>query len=100
MAFGGQRVGTAGLLADVPGEHSLGRDMTRTNMRWLTAMTIPKIGIKSTAILFSHHDKLIIGILQVAVLGADGGDWPLNRLNWEVYWSVLVAGCCLFISKS
>src|SRR5690606_40896103 len=27
-----------------------------------------KIGIKSTAILFGRHDKLIIGILQVAVL--------------------------------
>ena len=51
-----------------------------------------KIGIKSTAILFGRHDKLIIGILQVAVLALMVAIGGLNGLNWEFYWSVLVAG--------
>ncbi len=51
-----------------------------------------KIGIKSTAILFGRHDKLIIGILQVAVLALMVAIGRLNGLNWEFYWSVLVAG--------
>jgi len=51
-----------------------------------------KIGIKSTAILFGRQDKLIIGILQVAVLVLMVAIGRLNGLNWEFYWSVLVAG--------
>ncbi|MDU4484450.1 MAG: 4-hydroxybenzoate octaprenyltransferase [Enterobacter sp.] len=51
-----------------------------------------KIGIKSTAILFGRQDKLIIGILQVAVLALMVAIGRLNGLNWEFYWSVLVAG--------
>lgn len=51
-----------------------------------------KIGIKSTAILFGRQDKLIIGILQVAVLALMVAIGRLNELNWEFYWSVLVAG--------
>lgn len=51
-----------------------------------------KIGIKSTAILFGRHDKLIIGILQVAVLALMVAIGRLNELNWAFYWSVLVAG--------
>ncbi|MCG3101421.1 4-hydroxybenzoate octaprenyltransferase [Enterobacter sp. DRP3] len=51
-----------------------------------------KIGIKSTAILFGRQDKLIIGILQVAVLALMVAIGRLNALNWEFYWSVLVAG--------
>ncbi|XGI78664.1 4-hydroxybenzoate octaprenyltransferase [Enterobacter hormaechei] len=51
-----------------------------------------KIGIKSTAILFGRQDKLIIGILQVAVLALMVAIGHLNGLNWEFYWSVLVAG--------
>ncbi|AKM85688.1 4-hydroxybenzoate octaprenyltransferase [Enterobacter ludwigii] len=51
-----------------------------------------KIGIKSTAILFGRHDKLIIGILQVAVLALMVMMGYLNGLNWAFYWAVLVAG--------
>ncbi|ENY0897764.1 4-hydroxybenzoate octaprenyltransferase [Enterobacter ludwigii] len=51
-----------------------------------------KIGIKSTAILFGRHDKLIIGILQVAVLALMVTMGYLNGLNWAFYWAVLVAG--------
>ncbi|AEW71698.1 MULTISPECIES: 4-hydroxybenzoate octaprenyltransferase [Enterobacter] len=51
-----------------------------------------KIGIKSTAILFGRHDKLIIGILQVAVLALMVTIGYLNGLNWAFYWAVLVAG--------
>ena len=51
-----------------------------------------KIGIKSTAILFGRQDKLIIGILQVAVLALMVAIGRMNGLNWEFYWSVLVAG--------
>ena len=51
-----------------------------------------KIGIKSTAILFGRQDKLIIGILQVAVLALMVAIGRLNWLNWAFYWSVLVAG--------
>ena len=51
-----------------------------------------KIGIKSTAILFGRHDKLIIGILQVAVLVLMVTMGYLNGLNWAFYWAVLVAG--------
>ncbi|HBC7435599.1 4-hydroxybenzoate octaprenyltransferase [Enterobacter bugandensis] len=50
------------------------------------------IGIKSTAILFGRQDKLIIGILQVAVLALMVAIARLNGLNWEFYWSILVAG--------
>ncbi|HHA2292902.1 MULTISPECIES: 4-hydroxybenzoate octaprenyltransferase [Enterobacter] len=51
-----------------------------------------KIGIKSTAILFGRHDKLIIGILQVAVLALMVTMGYLNGLHWAFYWAVLVAG--------
>ena len=51
-----------------------------------------KIGIKSTAILFGRQDKLIIGILQVAVLALMVAIGRLNGLNWAFYWSGLVAG--------
>ncbi|QFH47949.1 4-hydroxybenzoate octaprenyltransferase [Leclercia adecarboxylata] len=55
-----------------------------------------KIGIKSTAILFGLQDKLIIGILQVAVLGLMVGIGYLNQLNGAFYAAVAAAGV-LFI---
>ncbi|MHC0466526.1 4-hydroxybenzoate octaprenyltransferase [Kosakonia cowanii] len=55
-----------------------------------------KIGIKSTAILFGHHDKLIIGILQVLVMAMMAAVGWLNRLGWIYYATVLVAGA-LFV---
>jgi len=55
-----------------------------------------KIGIKSTAILFGRQDKLIIGILQVAVLGLMVGIGYLNQLNGAFYAAVAPAGV-LFI---
>ncbi|WP_326899363.1 4-hydroxybenzoate octaprenyltransferase [Kosakonia cowanii] len=55
-----------------------------------------KIGIKSTAILFGHHDKLIIGILQVLVMAMMAAVGWLNGLGWIYYATVLVAGA-LFV---
>ena len=55
-----------------------------------------KIGIKSTAILFGRHDKLIIGILQVLVMAMMAAVGWLNGLGWIYYATVLVAGA-LFI---
>lgn len=55
-----------------------------------------KIGIKSTAILFGQYDKLIIGILQVAVLALMVTIGMMNHLDWAFYWSIAVAGA-LFV---
>ncbi|MCU6676142.1 4-hydroxybenzoate octaprenyltransferase [Leclercia tamurae] len=55
-----------------------------------------KIGIKSTAILFGRQDKLIIGILQVAVLGLMVAIGYLNQLSGAFYAAVAAAGV-LFI---
>ncbi|HCH39243.1 MAG TPA: 4-hydroxybenzoate octaprenyltransferase [Enterobacter sp.] len=55
-----------------------------------------KIGIKSTAILFGRQDKLIIGILQVAVLALMVAIGYLNQLNGAFYGAVAAAGV-LFI---
>nr|WP_318384245.1 4-hydroxybenzoate octaprenyltransferase [uncultured Enterobacter sp.] len=55
-----------------------------------------KIGIKSTAILFGRHDKLIVGILQVAVLALMAVVGVLSGLGWVYYASIAVAGA-LFI---
>jgi len=55
-----------------------------------------KIGIKSTAILFGRQDKLIIGILQVAVLALMVAIGYLNQLNGAFYAAVAAAGV-LFI---
>lgn len=55
-----------------------------------------KIGIKSTAILFGRQDKLIIGILQVAVLLLMVAIGYLNGLGGAFYAAVAAAGV-LFI---
>lgn len=55
-----------------------------------------KIGIKSTAILFGRHDKLIIGILQVLVMAMMAAVGWLNGLGWIYYTTVLIAGA-LFV---
>jgi len=55
-----------------------------------------KIGIKSTAILFGRHDRLIIGILQVAVLALMVAIGYLNGLGGVFYAAVAAAGA-LFI---
>lgn len=55
-----------------------------------------KIGIKSTAILFGRQDKLIIGILQVAVLLLMVAIGYLNGLGGAFYAAVAAAGM-LFI---
>lgn len=55
-----------------------------------------KIGIKSTAILFGRQDKLIIGILQVAVLLLMIAIGYLNGLGGAFYAAVAAAGV-LFI---
>ncbi|WP_165460787.1 4-hydroxybenzoate octaprenyltransferase [Atlantibacter sp.] len=51
-----------------------------------------KIGIKSTAILFGRYDTLIIGILQVIVMGLMATVGWLNGLGAAFYVSILVAG--------
>ncbi|WP_312583854.1 4-hydroxybenzoate octaprenyltransferase [Atlantibacter sp.] len=51
-----------------------------------------KIGIKSTAILFGRYDTLIIGILQVVVMGLMATVGWLNALGAAFYVSILVAG--------
>ncbi|WP_312817344.1 4-hydroxybenzoate octaprenyltransferase [Atlantibacter subterraneus] len=51
-----------------------------------------KIGIKSTAILFGRHDKLIIGILQVVVMGLMALVGWLNGLGAVFYAAILIAG--------
>lgn len=51
-----------------------------------------KIGIKSTAILFGRHDKLIVGILQILVLVLMAAVGWLNGLGWPFYASIAVAG--------
>lgn len=55
-----------------------------------------KIGIKSTAILFGRHDKLIVGILQVVVLVLMGAVGWLSGLGWIYYGAIAVAGA-LFV---
>ncbi|WP_318375689.1 4-hydroxybenzoate octaprenyltransferase [Enterobacter sp.] len=55
-----------------------------------------KIGVKSTAILFGRHDKLIVGLLQVIVLALMTAVGWLNGLGWPYYASIAVAGA-LFI---
>lgn len=57
-----------------------------------------KIGIKSTAILFGKQDKLIIGLLQIAVIALMAIIGVLNDLNGAFYWSLLLAGA-LFIHQ-
>lgn len=51
-----------------------------------------KIGVKSTAILFGQYDKLIIGLLQIAVLALMIAIGWLNGLGGAFYASVAVAG--------
>ncbi|MCI0216177.1 4-hydroxybenzoate octaprenyltransferase [Cronobacter sakazakii] len=55
-----------------------------------------KIGVKSTAILFGRHDKLIIGLLQIAVLALLGAVGWLNGLG-AFYYAGLAGAGALFI---
>lgn len=57
-----------------------------------------KIGIKSTAILFGQHDRLIIGILQMIFIVLIAVVGILNGLNGAFYWSLLLASA-LFIHQ-
>lgn len=49
-----------------------------------------KIGIKSTAILFGQHDRLIIGLLQLLMLGLLIAVGLLSGLGWVYYLGVAV----------
>ncbi|MDF7679349.1 4-hydroxybenzoate octaprenyltransferase [Enterobacteriaceae bacterium ESL0689] len=49
-----------------------------------------KIGIKSTAILFAEHDRLIIGIFQAGVLVLMSAVGGLYGLRWPYYASLLI----------
>ena len=57
-----------------------------------------KIGIKSTAVLFGRHDKLIVGLLQFATLLLLLWVGYLMQLGGAFYWSLLLAGA-LFIHQ-
>lgn len=57
-----------------------------------------KIGIKSTAVLFGRHDKLIVGLLQFATLLLMLWVGYLTQLGGAFYWSLLLAGS-LFIHQ-
>lgn len=54
-----------------------------------------KIGVKSTAILFGRHDRLIIGLLQLACLACLARVGELAALAWP-YWLGLAAAAALF----
>lgn len=54
------------------------------------------IGIKSTAILFGRHDKLIIGLLQAATLGLFGWIGHYYQFGW-IYSVGLAVASGLFI---
>ncbi len=50
-----------------------------------------KIGIKSTAILFGRHDKLIIGVLQLITLAMLVWLGLFYQLGQSYYWTLLIA---------
>ncbi|WP_409421661.1 4-hydroxybenzoate octaprenyltransferase [Pseudaeromonas sp. ZJS20] len=51
-----------------------------------------KIGVKSTAILFGRHDRLIIGLLQLATLVCLAQLGWMAALAWPYWWSLAAAG--------
>lgn len=53
-----------------------------------------RIGVKSTAILFGHRDRLILGLLQIALLATLAQVGRLAGLGWP-YWLALAAGAGL-----
>lgn len=55
-----------------------------------------KIGVKSTAILFGTHDRLIIGLLQIAVIVLMAIVGWLNQLH-SIYYVTLLIAAGLFI---
>ena len=57
-----------------------------------------KIGGKSTAILFGRHDKLIIGLLQLATLALLALTGWLSGLGGIFYWGLLLAAV-LFVHQ-
>ncbi|MBK0034015.1 4-hydroxybenzoate octaprenyltransferase [Erwinia sp. S43] len=57
-----------------------------------------KIGVKSTAILFGRHDKLIIGLLQLATLALLALTGWLSGLGGIFYWGLLLAAV-LFVHQ-
>lgn len=57
-----------------------------------------KIGVKSTAILFGRYDNIIIGILQIVMLGLLAAVGHLAHLESAFYWTVLLSGA-LFVHQ-
>lgn len=55
-----------------------------------------KIGLKSTAILFGQHDRLIIGLLQTAIVISLVGIGVTLTMHWPYYLS-LAAAAIIFI---
>ncbi len=50
-----------------------------------------KIGVKSTAILFGEHDRMIIGILQFLMLALLFWAGTMISLDWPLHLSLLIA---------
>jgi len=59
-----------------------------------------KIGIKSTAILFGRHDKLIIGILQFIIIALLLWVGWLNGLKWPYYLGLLCGAGLFFYQQT
>jgi len=55
-----------------------------------------KIGVKSTAILFGHYDRLIIGILQITVIAMFVAQMFILELSTTFFIAIALAAC-LFI---
>jgi 4-hydroxybenzoate polyprenyltransferase len=55
-----------------------------------------KIGVKSTAILFGHHDRLIIGLLQLTMLMVLFFIGQHFQLSWP-YILALLTSLCIFL---
>lgn len=80
--------------------------MLAANICWTVSYDTPyamvdrdddvKIGIKSTAILFGQYDRLIIGLLQIAVIALMAGVGVLNELG-AIFWGALAVAALLFI---
>jgi 4-hydroxybenzoate polyprenyltransferase len=55
-----------------------------------------KLDVHSTAILFGQHDRLIVGALQILVLGGLAATGFVANLAW-LYWIGLAVGAALFL---
>lgn len=55
-----------------------------------------KIGVKSTAILFGHLDKFVVGLTQISVVACLISVGIYTHMGW-MYHAAVGAGACLFV---